>query len=110
MGWHDDELRAKLSAHVAEGLVSMGLDSEAVEKLGGLYPFLGDRIDWSKLPLHAHDMVENKRDPVDRFMSFFRAQAAEYNLEGPVLYAGDGGTSLAVTADMDSMPRSCRSS
>jgi hypothetical protein len=73
--------------------------------LAGIYPTVGSKIDWKRVPGAIEDFEEDQSRHFVRFIEFFDEMRARFCLDGQVLYVGDSATDFVLAGSMDAMRR-----
>jgi hypothetical protein len=102
----DDELRLALKAQLESGLLlEAGSAADILRTLSKRFPTSGSKIDWDRVPGAIERSEANETDQLTEFVDFFDEVRTKFNLIGPVIYAGDGPTDLALQGSLDEFRR-----
>lgn len=102
----EDEIREALRAEFDTGsLKEAGTADEIFRLIKDRYPISGSKIDWRRVPgaIRCFEDIKSKRP--ERFIRFFDEACAQFELKGPVFYAGDSATDFALAGSIQSMRR-----
>jgi hypothetical protein len=99
---HNDDLLKAVDDEIRNGWIHVVPDSAPFfSKLGAMFPTLGSRIDWTKIPKAVTEYSANVEQQPNDFSSFFNRIVADYSLQGHVIYIGDGATDSAFVLPVD---------
>jgi hypothetical protein len=99
--FYESEIRDHFKRLFDSGeLRSIGGSLEIFQKIAGVYPVVGSKIDWNRVP-RSVGCAESRDDfQIERFVGFFNEVIAKFSLSGGVIYVGDGLTDFALIGDI----------
>jgi hypothetical protein len=106
MSTYEDDIRRALKAEVEAGrLREVGVASAVFGPLAKVYPAIGSKIDWKRVPGAVERSEEDQSLQSERFVEFFDEIRSRFELPGPVMYVGDRATDFVLGAAIDVMRR-----
>lgn len=106
MNIFDDALRSIIKNEAARAsILEIGDTSHHFKCLGKFYKAIGSKIDWSRIPRAIERSEPNQRRQHDSCVKFFDEVRATYALQGDICYAGDGPSSIGLTANIEALRR-----
>ncbi|MDQ0473540.1 hypothetical protein [Labrys wisconsinensis] len=106
MSNYEEDLRQQFKDEFDAGHVrEVGESIDVFSGLAKLYPTMGSKIDWNRVPRAVERVEGDISLQAMRFVTFFDEMCSRFELSGPVLYVGDSATEFALEGAMDAMRR-----
>jgi len=109
--YFENELLLGLNKQLSEGaLLIVENPNNYFEKMYGLYPTMGSKIAWSRVPGSISERLKANSDSDirEQFLLFFERTMRTFKLKGPAVYLGDGAIDFAVAGDIEVLKNSLK--
>lgn len=104
---YEEEMLRRLAVPIAEGKIEVIDDLNAyLAALEASFPFIGSKVDWSKVPGAITVLVDEhgvREDIGNDFAFFLKSIVDSQHLDGPIVFAGDGPMEIVFRSSMNDM-------